>query len=195
MSRIPSTLFMAIAAVGLVACPGPDADREELEERPEVAEEPVAEPAPAWSAEFAGAVTGTFQGEIATPETANGRLALRLSSEAQPDEPQVLMMIELAGLEEGQTGEVDAQNATVMVGADAYFHAADQPTHLTVDIQEHRDGRLVGSFSGSLQPDGPGEGLGVDGSFEALNRPDPAARTPRDRAPGPPDRAPEQDRP
>ncbi len=177
------TLVAIVAALALMGCPPPDADQEEVEEAPETAAQtgrtaetggavPDAAESAAdvgWRAEFAGAQVGTFQGATAVPEEAAGQLTLRLSSDAMAEEPPITMMVALPTLESGQTGELPAENATIMVGATSYFHVPDQPTTFTVRIEEHEDDRLAGTFVGTLRPDGPGEPLEVQGSFEAVD--------------------------
>lgn len=188
--KIDSRMLLAIvAALALAACPPPDADQqEEVAESAEATEgtertaadavDPAADVG--WRAEFAGAHQGTFQGATAVPEEAAGQLTLRLSSDARGEEPPVTMMVALPALDSGQTGELPAENATVMVGATSYFHVPDQPTTFTVRIEEHEDDRLAGTFAGTLRPDGPGDPLEVQGSFEAVND---AQRPPADAAP------------
>lgn len=177
----PRMLIVTAAALALTGCPPTDADREGAEDSPEAAAEaeptdaPTARGADAeptatigWTAEFAGAEQGTFQGATAVPEEAAGQLTLRLSSEAAGEEPPVTMMVALPALETGQTGELPAENATVLIGATSYFHVPDQPTSFTVRIEEHEEDRLAGSFTGTLRPDGPGDPLQVQGNFEAM---------------------------
>lgn len=171
----PSGWIVAAAALAALGCP-PDPDRREgPDEAPEAAEARPAESDPAvtaaWSAELSGAERGSFQGATAVPERAGEQMTLRLSSESRADVPPVTMMVVLPAVPPGRTGRMQAENATVMVGASSYFHADGQPTSFELQVREHGEDRMAGSFSGTLLPDGPGEPLRVEGSFEATDRP------------------------